>query len=96
MNVADSELVSSILKQNDFTIVKNIDDAEIIIFNTCSVRQHAEDRVMGRISNEISRKNSNTQLKIGVIGCMAQRLGKKLQKQNEKIDFVVGTDRYKK
>ncbi len=96
MNVADSELVASILNKNDFTIVDNIDDAEIIIFNTCSVRQHAEDRVLGRISNEISRKNSNTQLKIGVIGCMAQRLGNKLQKQNEKIDFVVGTDQYKK
>jgi tRNA-2-methylthio-N6-dimethylallyladenosine synthase len=96
MNVADSELVASILKQKDFTLVDNIDNAEIIIFNTCSVRQHAEDRVMGRISNEISRKNSNSQLKIGVIGCMAQRLGKELLKQNKKIDFVVGTDRYKK
>ena len=96
MNVADSELVASILGQNDFIIVGNIDDADIIIFNTCSVRQHAEDRVMGRISNEVSRKSSNKQLKIGVIGCMAQRLGNKLQKQNEKIDFVVGTDQYNK
>ncbi len=96
MNVADSELVASILNKKDFNVVDNIDEAEIIIFNTCSVRQHAEDRVLGRISNEISRKNSNSQLKIGVIGCMAQRLGEKLQKKNEKIDFVVGTDQYKK
>ncbi|MCK4655198.1 MAG: tRNA (N6-isopentenyl adenosine(37)-C2)-methylthiotransferase MiaB [Candidatus Cloacimonetes bacterium] len=96
MNVADSELVASILQNSNFEIAKNINNADIIIFNTCSVRQHAEDRVLGRINNEISRKQSKKDLKIGVIGCMAQRLGNKLNDYNKNIDFVVGTDQYKK
>lgn len=94
MNVADSELVSSILADNNFTIADNIDEADIIIFNTCSVRQHAEERVIGRINNEMARKKQNQQLKIGVIGCMAQRLGNELNKINDSIDFVVGVDQY--
>ncbi|HPR18613.1 MAG TPA: tRNA (N6-isopentenyl adenosine(37)-C2)-methylthiotransferase MiaB [Candidatus Cloacimonadota bacterium] len=96
MNVADSELVASILHENNFLIVEDIDSADVIIFNTCSVRQHAEDRVLGRISNEAARKNENRELKIGVIGCMAQRLGENLQYDNSKIDFVVGVDQYHK
>jgi len=96
MNVADSELVSSILNDNDHKIVDDIDRADVIIFNTCSVRQHAEDRVIGRINNEMSRKQTKKQLKIGVIGCMAQRLGENLKDKNNGLDFVVGVDQYKK
>ncbi|MCF7793745.1 MAG: tRNA (N6-isopentenyl adenosine(37)-C2)-methylthiotransferase MiaB [Candidatus Cloacimonetes bacterium] len=96
MNVADSELVTSILNEKDFETADCIDEADVIIFNTCSVRQHAEDRVIGRINNESARKQQKKDLKIGVIGCMAQRLGKSLQEQNNKIDFVVGVDQYKK
>ncbi len=95
MNVADSELVASILAEKKFSIVEDISDADVIIFNTCSVRQHAEDRVLGRINNEMSRKRSNKNLKIGVIGCMAQRLEAKLNEVNSTIDFVVGVDQYK-
>ncbi|HHE65761.1 MAG TPA: tRNA (N6-isopentenyl adenosine(37)-C2)-methylthiotransferase MiaB, partial [Bacteroidetes bacterium] len=96
MNVADSELVSSILNDHDHNIVDDIDRADVIIFNTCSVRQHAEDRVIGRINNEMSRKQTKKQLKIGVIGCMAQRLGENLKDKNNGLDFVVGVDQYKK
>lgn len=95
MNVSDSELVRSILKSDKFSVVEDIADADVIIFNTCSVRQHAEDRVLGRINNEMSRKKQKN-LKIGVIGCMAQRLDKKLNEMNSNIDFVVGVDQYKK
>ncbi|MDP8267691.1 MAG: tRNA (N6-isopentenyl adenosine(37)-C2)-methylthiotransferase MiaB [Candidatus Tenebribacter davisii] len=94
MNVADSELVASILKKEHFSIVEDINIADVIIFNTCSVRQHAEDRVLGRINNEMSRKRSKKDLKIGVIGCMAQRLDKQLNEMNSSIDFVVGVDQY--
>jgi tRNA-2-methylthio-N6-dimethylallyladenosine synthase len=94
MNVADSELVTSILIEAGNTAVANIDEAEVLLFNTCSVRQHAEDRVLGRISNELKRKKSNPAFKIGVIGCMAQRIGDELVKQNLGIDFVVGVDQY--
>jgi len=94
MNVADSELVTSILKGKDFEIASSIEEADIIIFNTCSVRKHAEERVIGRINNEMSRKKVKEHLKIGVIGCMAQRLGSELNKINRSIDFVVGVDQY--
>ncbi|KQC07613.1 MAG: (dimethylallyl)adenosine tRNA methylthiotransferase [Candidatus Cloacimonas sp. SDB] len=96
MNVADSELISSILTEKNFDLAATIDEADIIIFNTCSVRQHAEERVIGRINNEMARKKSNENLKIGVIGCMAQRLGAKIKDINQAVDFVVGVDQYKK
>ncbi|MCD4651942.1 MAG: tRNA (N6-isopentenyl adenosine(37)-C2)-methylthiotransferase MiaB [Candidatus Cloacimonetes bacterium] len=95
MNVADSELVASILVDNGYRQASDIDAADLIIFNTCTVRQHAEDRVIGRISNEMSRKKQKPHLKIGVIGCVAQRLGEKLLEVNAGIDFVLGVDQYK-
>lgn len=96
MNVADSELVTSILLEAGNTAVNDINKADVILFNTCSVRQHAEDRVLGRISNEIKRKKTNPKLRIGVIGCMAQRIGEDLIKNNIGIDFVAGVDQYDK
>ena len=81
MNVSDSEIVASILGDEGYKATEHIDEADIIIFNTCSVRQHAEERVVGRINNELSRKQINPDLKIGVIGCMAQRLGEKMKER---------------
>ncbi len=94
MNVADSELITSILLSEGMQAVSEIDQADVIIFNTCSVRQHAEDRVLGRISNEKKRKLSNPNLKIGIVGCMAQRIGEDLVQNNSGIDFAVGVDQY--
>ncbi len=94
MNIADSELVTTILINNGYQEATTLDEADIIIFNTCSVRQHAEERVLGRIANEKSRKRSNPGLRIGVIGCMAQRLQEELMEIQDGIDFVVGVDQY--
>lgn len=94
MNIADSELVTTILNNNGYQEAESLDEADIIIFNTCSVRQHAEERVLGRIANEKSRKRTKPQLKIGVIGCMAQRLQNELMDMQDGIDFVVGVDQY--
>lgn len=94
MNVADSELISSIMINNGFEPASSIEDTNILLFNTCSIRQHAEDRVLGRISNEMSRKLTNNEFYIGVVGCMAQRLEESLFKRKLKIDFVVGVDQY--
>jgi tRNA-2-methylthio-N6-dimethylallyladenosine synthase len=94
MNVSDSELVSSILINAGWAQANSIDEADLILFNTCSVRQHAEDRVMGRISNEKHRKKDNPNLKIAVLGCMAQRVGKGLLDQESGVDLVVGVDQY--
>jgi len=94
MNVADSEIITSILSSAGYTPTADIEQAQVIIFNTCSVREHAENRVLGRISNEISRKQRQPDLLIGVVGCMAQRLGEALLKANKQLDFVVGVDQY--
>lgn len=94
MNVADSELVSTILTQAGHEETEHIDEAELILFNTCSVRSHAEERVLGRVSNELSRKRSNPRLKIALLGCMAQRMGKSLMEKG--VDLVIGVDQYHK
>jgi tRNA-2-methylthio-N6-dimethylallyladenosine synthase len=94
MNVADSELVITILSTAGHTMVNDINEAELIMFNTCSVRAHAEDRVLGRISNERHRKKANPSLMIGVLGCMAQRIGKRLIDDHLGIDFAIGVDQY--
>lgn len=95
MNVSDSELVSSILVEAGWDETRDIEEADLILLNTCSVRQHAEDKVLGRISTEKSRKILNPKLKIGVLGCMAQRVGKGLLGKGSGVDFVVGVDQYK-
>jgi len=92
MNVADSELVISILNKAGHQMVSEIDLADLILFNTCSVRAHAEERVLGRISNEQHRKKARPELIIGLLGCMAQRMGKSLMERG--VDFVVGVDQY--
>jgi tRNA-2-methylthio-N6-dimethylallyladenosine synthase len=94
MNVSDSEIITTILKNSGFEPTEHIGKADIIMFNTCSIRENAESRVIGRISNEISRKMQNKNIIIGVVGCMAQRLGDELGKINKHIDFVVGVDQY--
>ncbi|MBN2830338.1 MAG: tRNA (N6-isopentenyl adenosine(37)-C2)-methylthiotransferase MiaB [Candidatus Cloacimonetes bacterium] len=94
MNIADSELVATILKDAGYFEADSIEDADIIIFNTCSVRQHAEERVKGRISNEQARKKNKSDLVIGVMGCMAQRMKEELIALNIGVDFIVGVDQY--
>jgi tRNA-2-methylthio-N6-dimethylallyladenosine synthase len=96
MNVADSELVTTILLESGNQAVIDIKQADVIIFNTCSVRKHAEDRVLGRIANERNRKKDRPDIKIGIIGCMAQRIGEELTKKGIGIDFAVGVDQYDK
>lgn len=95
MNVADSELICSILNDAGHEQVQDIDLADILLFNTCSVREHAEQRVLGRISNERHRKKSRPELKIALLGCMAQRIGQRLISEDLGIDYAVGVDQYK-
>jgi len=95
MNVADSELVAGILSDAGYKKAESIDTADIIIFNSCTVRQHAEDRVLGRITAEATRKEQNPNILIGLIGCVAQRKGEELLNEIKSLDFVVGTDQYR-
>ena len=94
MNVADSEMVAGLLIESGYEFTKDINDADIIIFNSCTVRQHAEDRVIGRITQEGSRKKTKTNLIIGLIGCVAQRCGEELLQKIDCLDFTIGTAQY--
>lgn len=95
MNVADSEMVAGLLIEYGYELTEDIDNADIIIFNSCTVRQHAEDRVIGRITQEGSRKKKKPDLIIGLIGCVAQRCGEELLQKIDCLDFAVGTAQYR-
>ncbi|MBC8525298.1 MAG: tRNA (N6-isopentenyl adenosine(37)-C2)-methylthiotransferase MiaB [Candidatus Cloacimonetes bacterium] len=95
MNVADSEMVAGLLIEYGYELTEDINNADIIIFNSCTVRQHAEDRVIGRITQEGSRKKKKPDLIIGLIGCVAQRCGEELLQKIDCLDFAVGTAQYR-
>lgn len=96
MNVADSEVVAAIMQTTDYTLSENIDDADAIILNTCSIRDNAEQKIISRL-REINSKNNKAGHEgrkiIGVIGCMAERIGQELIDEY-KVDFVAGPDSY--
>lgn len=92
MNLADSGLLASILDSNGYRAVNTESEADIIILNTCSVREKAETRVFGRLA-ELSALKKQDGKKIVVIGCMAQRLGQNLIGRAPYVDLVLGTDR---
>jgi len=95
MNVADSELVVSVLQDAGFQYTKLLDEADIILINTCSIRDNAEQRVRGRLQVFKHKKKTQKSLLIGVIGCMAERLKIKLLEEERLVDLVVGPDAYR-
>ncbi len=95
MNVADSEVVVSILSGAGYELTKEIRDAGLILLNTCSIRDNAEQRIWGRLKALSHLKKANHELKIGIIGCMAERLKEKLIETDKLVDMVVGPDAYR-
>lgn len=95
MNVADSEVVVSILSQAGYEPTENIKDAGLILINTCSIRDNAEQRIWGRLKAISFLKKRKNDLKIGIIGCMAERLKEKLIETDQLVDIVVGPDAYR-
>jgi tRNA-2-methylthio-N6-dimethylallyladenosine synthase len=95
MNVADSEVVASILKDSGFTTTDDIKEAGLILINTCSIRDNAEQRIWGRLKEMGHLKKRNKELRIGIIGCMAERLKEKLLETEKLVDIVVGPDAYR-
>jgi tRNA-2-methylthio-N6-dimethylallyladenosine synthase len=95
MNVADSEVVVSILSEAGFEPTMEIKDAGLILINTCSIRDNAEQRIWGRLTAMSHLKKRNPELKIGIIGCMAERLKEKLLETEKLVDIVVGPDAYR-
>jgi tRNA-2-methylthio-N6-dimethylallyladenosine synthase len=95
MNVADSEVVVSILSNAGYEQTGNIKDAGLILINTCSIRDNAEQRIWGRLKAIGHLKKQKNDLKIGIIGCMAERLKEKLIETDQLVDIVVGPDAYR-
>lgn len=94
MNVADSEVVAAILTDKGFQHTKERSEADIILVNTCSVRENAEQRVRGRVQGLSEIRKKNPDLLVGIMGCMAERLGDKLFEQEKNVNIVVGPDAY--
>lgn len=94
MNVADSEVVAAIMEHDGFERTNERTEADVILVNTCSVRENAEQRVRSRVQGFSVLKKRNPKLLVGVIGCMAERLGAKLFEQEKNVNIVVGPDAY--
>mgnify|MGYP003289967057 FL=1 len=93
MNVADSEVVAAIMQTAGYAITEDVGEADVIMLNTCSVRDNAERHVIGRLQNFLPLKRKNRRIAIGIIGCMAERQGEDLIKE-QGVDFVAGPDAY--
>src|SRR6201992_3313362 len=95
MNFSDSEIVASILNENGFGATGNYADADLVLLNTCSIREKAEQTVRQRLHLFREVKQSRPGMLIGVLGCMAERLKGKLLEEEKLVDMVVGPDAYR-
>ena len=95
MNFSDSEIVASVLADNGFSSTRNMDESDLILINTCSIREKAEDTVRKRLRIFNKVKEQKPALIVGVLGCMAERLKKKFLEEEQLVDIVVGPDAYR-
>jgi len=96
MNFSDSEIVVSIMNDEGYEVTEQASEADVIFVNTCSIRENAEQRVWKRLRELKANKKGNPDLKIGVLGCMAERLKQKLLEEEKAVDMIVGPDAYRK
>jgi tRNA-2-methylthio-N6-dimethylallyladenosine synthase len=96
MNFSDSEIVASILLQSGYNTTQNMEEADLVLVNTCSIRDKAEQTIRKRLEkyNAVKRE-VNPKMKVGVLGCMAERLKEKFLDEEKIVDLVVGPDAYK-
>ncbi|RYZ23240.1 MAG: tRNA (N6-isopentenyl adenosine(37)-C2)-methylthiotransferase MiaB [Chitinophagaceae bacterium] len=95
MNFSDSEIVASILAEDGFGATRNFEDADLILLNTCSIREKAEQTVRKRLTEFRKLKKSRPGMLVGVLGCMAERLKSKFLEEEKLVDLVVGPDAYR-
>ncbi|HNO70212.1 MAG TPA: tRNA (N6-isopentenyl adenosine(37)-C2)-methylthiotransferase MiaB [Bacteroidia bacterium] len=95
MNFSDSEIVASILADKGYSTTTDFNEADLILLNTCAIRDGAEQRVRGRLKTFNTLKRNNPKLMIGVLGCMAERLKSKFLEEEKIVDIVVGPDAYR-
>lgn len=96
MNLADTELVMGILQNKGYSLTNEITEANVILLNTCSIRDNAEQRIYGRLGNLKKYKEGKQSAVIGILGCMAERLRKNLIEDKKIVDLVVGPDEYRR
>lgn len=96
MNFADSEVVAAILIKEGYAMVQSAEEADFILINTCAIRDNAEQRIRKRVRELQALQNRHPQLRIGILGCMAERLQSQLMVEAENVSFVVGPDAYRK
>ncbi|GAB1857323.1 tRNA (N6-isopentenyl adenosine(37)-C2)-methylthiotransferase MiaB [Flavobacteriaceae bacterium MHTCC 0001] len=96
MNFSDSEIVASILNEQGYNTTQNLEDADLVLVNTCSIRDKAEQTVRKRLEKyNAVKQTQNPNMKVGVLGCMAERLKSKFLEEEKIVDLVVGPDAYK-
>ena len=95
MNFSDSEIVASILQNEGFNTTPHLEEADLVLVNTCSIRDKAEQTVRKRLEKYNAVKRINPKMKVGVLGCMAERLKSKFLEEEKIVDLVVGPDAYK-
>lgn len=95
MNVGDSEIVVSLLQKDGYIYTQSIDEADVILINTCSIRDNAEQRIWGRLREMRRLRRAKKGLVIGIIGCMAERLNDSLLSGEDAVDIVAGPDAYR-
>lgn len=95
MNFSDSEVVAAIMNENGYSTTRNVDEADIVLINTCSIRDNAELRVRNRLTEFKHKKEKNPELVVGILGCMAERLKKSLLEEEKLVDIVAGPDAYR-
>ena len=95
MNVGDSEIVVSIMQQEGYIYTEEIAEADVVLINTCSIRDNAEQRIWGRLSEMRQRRKAKPSLVVGIIGCMAERLKEQLIESDYGVDIVAGPDAYR-
>jgi tRNA-2-methylthio-N6-dimethylallyladenosine synthase len=95
MNFSDSEIVASILNKEGFGATRNFEEANLVLLNTCSIREKAEQTVRNRLQAFRKMKDNNPGMLVGVLGCMAERLKAKFLEEEKLVDIVVGPDAYR-
>lgn len=95
MNFSDSEIVASILDEAGYATTRDVEEADLILLNTCAIRDNAEQRVRNRLRQFKNAKSDRPELVVGVLGCMAERLRENLLEEEKLVDLVVGPDAYR-
>ncbi|MGA9722247.1 MAG: hypothetical protein WBQ86_07335, partial [Candidatus Binatus sp.] len=96
MNVADSQTVSAVLRRAGYVTADGVEDADVVLLNTCAIREHAEEKVLHRLRELARLKHARPEVKIGLLGCMAQHNRVAIMEKAAFLDVVAGPDSYRR